>query len=212
VAVAHHRDDNVETVLHHIVRGTGLQGLAGVPRIRQLTGSLTLIRPLLDVGRTDIMSFLGENGSDYLEDPSNSDVVFTRNRIRNELIPTLESDFNPQLRSAIHRLSNQARDAHALVTRYATSLLHRTCEIVNTSEVRVRCDLLREEPPAAIRAMMVRVWTEQEWPRKKMGFAEWESLSELVLGQSIGCGRDLPGGVNAARKKATLTLRLGSES
>lgn len=212
VAVAHHRDDNVETVLHHVVRGTGLQGLAGIPRTRRLTDSLTLIRPLLDVGRAEIVSFLDEQGSGYVEDPSNFDVVFTRNRIRSELIPTLESEFNPQVRSAIHRLSNQARDANEMVTRYATSLLHRACEMVSASEVCVRCDMLREEPSAAIRAMMVRVWIEQGWPRKKMGFAEWESLSELVSGQSVGCGRDLPGGVNAARKKATLTLRLGSEA
>ncbi len=90
VATAHHLNDNVETVLMRMIRGTGMVGLAGIP---YQNGAV--IRPLLSVTRSDITDFLSERGLSYRTDSTNADTAYTRNRIRNNLIPELERDYNP---------------------------------------------------------------------------------------------------------------------
>src|SRR5688572_29033082 len=87
LATAHTADDQAETLLHRIVRGTGLAGLAGIPRVRPLNELTTLIRPLLGARRSEVLAYLADIGQEYRHDASNLDRRFTRNRIRHELLP-----------------------------------------------------------------------------------------------------------------------------
>lgn len=202
VAVAHHADDHVETVLHHILRGTGLQGLRGIPEVRGLRGDVRLIRPLLRISRDEIHRFLDEHAIATLQDASNDDVAFTRNRIRHELLPLLEHDYNSQIRLALARLSVQAAELQELVDAQAEPLLRHVTTADGTTSV--RCDQLVGAPRPIVRALLVRIWTDAGWPRQKMGFDDWNALADLV---ASGPGsRDLPGGVRAERRKATLRL------
>lgn len=205
VAVAHHQDDQVETVLHHIIRGTGLTGLGGIPSTRNLNDDITLIRPMLEMSRADVLRFIKEQDLEFREDESNAENQFTRNRIRNDLLPLLERDYNPQVGNAIARLSSQARESSAWIEESARELFERVCSVVDSKEVRIRCDVIRDTAPVLLRAMLRRVWREQRWPERKMGFDEWNSLASLI--ESGEAGRDFPGGVNASRKRAVLTLR-----
>ncbi len=91
VALGHQRDDQAETVLHRLLRGSSASGLAAM-RYRQGL----FIRPLLGVSRLELESYLGRLGQDYLSDPSNAEPVFTRNRLRHEVLPLLR-EFNPRL-------------------------------------------------------------------------------------------------------------------
>ena len=93
IAVGHHRDDQAETVLLHLLRGCGPEGLRGILPVR----GGRIIRPLLEVGRSDILAFLAAEGLPYMTDSSNASPLFLRNRIRNELIPRLAADYNPRL-------------------------------------------------------------------------------------------------------------------
>ncbi|MFK7817435.1 MAG: tRNA lysidine(34) synthetase TilS [Planctomycetaceae bacterium] len=204
VAVAHHQDDQVETILHHIIRGTGLKGLEGIPRSRELCDGVTLIRPMLTISRSTILDFINEQQLGYREDETNHDNVFTRNRIRNELLPLIERDFNPQVRESLLRLSHHATDAQKVIDGQVGELLNRCCEC-EESTVRVRCDLLLNVQRSVVRSLMREVWIHQGWPRQKMGFDEWDSLADVVEGQLTG--RDLPGGVNVSRRRAIMTLR-----
>lgn len=88
-AVAHHKDDNAETVLLNMIRGTDIKGLTGISPVAK-RGNLTIIRPLLKAGKKDIINFLEENGVPYIEDSSNNDEDFARNRVRNVIIPQME--------------------------------------------------------------------------------------------------------------------------
>src|SRR5262245_32292513 len=90
VATAHTADDQVETVLLNILRGTGLAGLAGIPRVRPLAEATTLIRPLLGVSRGEILGYLASLDQPFREDASNRNLEYTRNRVRHELLPLLE--------------------------------------------------------------------------------------------------------------------------
>ena len=107
LALAHHRDDLAETVLMRIIRGAGLLGLQGMLPQRELHGFL-VIRPCLDISKKMILKYLKDQKIDYQEDPTNQDRTFLRNRIRNELIPLLEQDYNAGIGQALVNLSRNA--------------------------------------------------------------------------------------------------------
>lgn len=101
VAVGHHEDDQAETVLLRLLRGAGLEGLSAM---RAKSGRV--IRPLLAVSRLGILRYLKERGIKYREDESNLDRRFLRNRVRHELIPLLERDFQPNIRKVLARTAS----------------------------------------------------------------------------------------------------------
>lgn len=110
VAVAHHLNDQVETVLLHLVRGAGPEGLAGMPASRLLNAQSTvqLVRPLLDCWREDIEAYAQKQGLRWREDASNTDPSYRRNVVRTDIIPLLERHFGPSVSG------NIARSAHLL--------------------------------------------------------------------------------------------------
>ncbi len=90
VAVGHQLDDQAETVLLHLLRGTSLEGLGGIPPRRALTAGVTLVRPLLPLTRAEVRAYLEIHGLDWREDRTNADPVFARNWVRREVLPLLE--------------------------------------------------------------------------------------------------------------------------
>lgn len=107
IAVAHHADDQVETVLMNLIRGTGIDGLGGMRYTRKLvefSGDIPLIRPFLATKRDVIAAWLEKQGVHALVDASNHDLTYTRNRVRHELIPYLKKFFNPNLPDTILRM------------------------------------------------------------------------------------------------------------
>lgn len=105
VAIAHNANDRAETVLHHILRGTGIRGLQGIPVRRG-----PFIRPLLWASRDEIESYAKSNHLNFRQDRTNRDISFTRNKIRHVLIPLLEKEFNPGIVSALNRMSCHASE------------------------------------------------------------------------------------------------------
>lgn len=114
VLVGHHADDNAETILHRIVRGTGLRGLAGIGVRREMIehSGIELIRPMLCFRRQEILDYLADIKQDYRIDSSNALPTHTRNRIRHQIIPQLETHVNPRTVPALLRLSEQASLAY----------------------------------------------------------------------------------------------------
>lgn len=125
VLLAHHADDQAETVLHHVLRGSGLRGLAGMDATRPLApgADAVLVRPMLDVSRADVTAYLAARGETFCRDATNDQLDRTRNRIRHGLLPLLEAEFNPQVRAALCRLGRQARWASELLQDAARNAL-----------------------------------------------------------------------------------------
>ena len=111
VAVAHHADDNVETVLHRLLRGTHLRGLAGMPIRRPMAGGpIDLVRPLLPCRRDEIRTYAERRRLHWREDKTNHDTRHRRNFIRHELLPLLRGRLNPRVDEALMRLAGSAGD------------------------------------------------------------------------------------------------------
>lgn len=105
IATGHHRGDQAETVLINLLRGSGLEGLKGIVPLRDGR----IIRPLLHVGRPEILAFLRHEGLTYREDGSNRSLCFLRNRIRHRLIPELAASYNPAIVRGLSRTAEIIR-------------------------------------------------------------------------------------------------------
>lgn len=132
VAVAHHADDNAETVLHRICRGTGLRGLAGIRDVRpiQAESRVRLVRPLLNQRRAVIEELCDARGLKRREDSTNCSPEFTRGRIRNIIMPLLAEQLNPNVAEAVLRLAEHAR----LLGNYLEDAAARTFESLVISQ------------------------------------------------------------------------------
>ena len=222
IAVAHTADDQAETILHHILRGTGLAGLRGMHADEVVatattdantdTGSIPhegspaipLIRPLLQVERQLLIRFLDEQGQSYRTDATNTDTTLTRNRIRHELLPLLAREFNPQIRQALLRLGQQAQEVYADEAALAEGLLRESLLEASPDHCRLKCGPLRGQPPQRIRECFVLLWRQLNWPRRQMGFAEWQRLVDVV--ESNHPTITLPGKITAQRREDLLML------
>jgi len=210
LVTAHTADDQVETVLFNILRGTGLAGLAGIPRLRTLTPATTIVRPLLGFTRSEITAYLTAKNQDFRHDPSNDTADYTRNRIRLELLPQLENDYNPRVRDALLRLAQAANQADDFVEQQAESALYSAArKIPNGFELDLK--RLAHLHPTVIRHALTLLWREAHWPLQDMSFDKWESLVALIRQSDSAPGtqqHDLPGFVRATQTGSTLKIEL----
>ena len=181
LAVAHTADDQVETVLHRIARGAGIAGLAGMPRIRRLSPALTLVRPLLQRRRQEVVDYLRELGQSWREDASNAEATYTRNRIRHQLLPWLRSQINPSTDDAVLRLARLAAETQEIVDSAVAELSQAAVRIVAPDRAVIATSLLRDRPPALVRALLHELWRQQNWPAQAMTFDHWQQLAAWTL-------------------------------
>ncbi|MGE5192156.1 MAG: tRNA lysidine(34) synthetase TilS [Deltaproteobacteria bacterium] len=204
IALAHTADDQAETILHHILRGTGLSGLRGIPRERALGSGVRLVRPLLDVERSVVLDYLARLGQDYREDEANGDEAYTRNRIRHQLLPLLGKVYNPHIREALRRLGEQAAGTQSAIEMLAADVLERALDSSTAEVCRLKWQPLAGVPRHLVREMLAQLWRRQNWPRQKMGFEHWEELAEIAL---CGGAATFPGSVDARREGKWLVIR-----
>jgi tRNA(Ile)-lysidine synthase len=209
VATAHTRDDQVETVLFRLLRGAGLRGLAGMRRTRPLSLSVSLVRPLLEVTRADLVAYLEALGRPWREDASNNDPRFARNRLRHELLPFLREHFNADVDAAIARTASLAAEMQSLVERLADELLAR-------SAAPGAPFALRTAPMADQHELVVREALRQHW--RRCGLSEqsmtnqwWRRLAHLALAPQGGKKLNLPGNVLAHRDGDLIVLAPGGQ-
>jgi len=202
IAVGHTADDQAETVLHQLVRGSGLAGLRGMPVSRDLDGRI-LVRPLLLV--------LERIGQSYLTDETNSDESYTRNRVRHSLLPLLQEQFNPQVIPALCRLSRQARDAQELVETTASDLLTSAMQLRESQQAVLDTRPLREAPRHLVRETFRLLFVMQDWPRQRMGFDDWDRLAELAQSARSPKSLTLPEQLRASYRRGRVRIESGQQ-
>lgn len=206
VVTAHTADDQIETILHRIIRGTGLAGLSGMARARRLGDACTLIRPLLAVRRADVVTYLDHLGQPYRTDASNRDTRLTRNRIRLKLLPRLAKQFNPRVGDALLRLGVLAAEAGAVIDRLVDELTSRCVADVGPDTVRIDAAALADQSRYVTREVLIAAWRGRGWPLGAMGFAEWDALAAMLRGEGPR-KQVFPGAVTAEMASEGLLLR-----
>lgn len=133
IAIAHNKNDNVETVLMNIMRGSGVSGLKGIEPVRD--GKF--IRPLIEIDRKSIEQYCVDENLNPKFDESNKENVYTRNKVRNLLIPYIEKEFNPNIIESISRLSDLATQESNFVDNVVDKEFKNTLISYNESEIKL---------------------------------------------------------------------------
>ena len=203
-ALAHHRDDQAETVLQHMLRGSGPEGLKGMEPVRDGV----FIRPMLYVSREEILSYCRERGLAYREDATNADTGYQRNRIRHELLPQL-AQYNPQIREALARTAEIMREEDACMAAYGGKL-YAEMAALSGEAISLPVDALMAAP-MAMRRRVLRRAVSVVGNMRDVGYAHIEGILGLLSGP--GSAIQLPGGVRAEVKgdSVRFTLEGGEE-
>ena len=205
IALGHNADDLVETVLLNLIRGTGIRGLRGIPPVRK-EGSITFIRPLIEIWREEITQYLKERNIPYMIDRSNLSLEFTRNKIRHRVIPLLE-EINPKVKLAIHRLGEIAGEINSFIEDEVRKGKEKI--LVGKSESSLLLDIKRlfAFHPALQKEIIRSVLA--EFTNYEMGREEIERI--LEVGRSGGA-ITLPGKIDVRRVGDVLQFKKGKES
>ncbi len=205
ILTGHTADDNAETILHHLFRGTGLRGLSGIPEVRPLSESLMVWRPLLTIRREQIVACLEELHQSSLVDSSNSSEAFTRNRVRHELLPWLDRELNPRAVEALERLAAQAAEQQSWIEAEAQRCLVASLIEPSAAVVRLQREVLAAAHPVLARECFVRLWVRQNWPRQAMTAEHWQRLVEVCQDHGPPAVQ-MPGGITVRRRGKMIVI------
>ena len=200
VALAHHADDQAETVLMRLLRGSGMTGLSGMA-YRNGRG---YIRPLLDITRVEIEQYLRSYGKEWHEDASNSDSRYLRNRIRHQLLPLLE-EYNPAIRSGLAATATIIRGDEALLTEVTEEEFRRSCRLEEGRAV-FSCAHLGSINPALSRRLLRHAVTQLTGTLEGIQHCHIESIRELATSERPHSHVALPQGVAVLREYDTLVI------
>ena len=218
IATAHHRDDNAETVLLNIARGTGLKGLCG---IRPVQGRW--IRPLLDSDREQIETFLKEQGLSWCTDVTNEEDDYTRNRIRHNILPVMKEQINAGVVRHLEELSIQAREVwdylehgvqaaweRCVYVREEQQEANEAGEKQGPAEIRINGNAFGQEASAVQKQLVKECIAAVRGGEKDIGAVHLKAVTDLFSRQ---CGKklDLPGDIAAERTYDGVVIRKNRE-
>jgi len=194
IATAHTADDNAETVLLNLIRGTGLKGLAGIPPVQG-----RVVRPFLSASRKEIESYLKSHDLPHVEDSTNQNSAFSRNKLRLQLVPWLK-DLNPRALEHINAAAAQAREADKYLDRQAKQAF--TALGTGPGWVSFPWAALQEAPPPLRPRLVLLLLDQMNVGRKDFGAVHLEAVLRLENERSL----DLPHNVVARRERGRLFL------
>lgn len=168
ILTAHHADDNLETFLINFTRGTGLEGLTGIPQVNG-----TFVRPLLPFSSNDIENFAQEKRIKWRDDSSNKSVKYLRNKLRHEVVPILKS-INPSLLQSFQTTLNNLQDTSVIINDRMEAFLEKVAEKVSDNEIRYNISEFKKlkHPKAYLFETF-----------KEYGFTEWNDIEHLLDAQ-----------------------------
>lgn len=193
ILTAHTADDNLETMLMHLIRGASLRGLAGIPAIRG-----RVLRPILGCTRDDVMQYLAQTKTPYRIDSSNKEDDCLRNRVRHHMVPLLKAE-NPSVAQSALAAAARMREEDALLDALASEALDKA-----RSADALSCTVLRTQPAALLRRAIRLALA--EWDTPELSSRHIEAVCALVFSDDPSAQISLPGGLCARREYDALAI------
>jgi len=207
VALGHNRDDLAETVLMRILRGTGLLGLRAILPKRKIEG-VTFIRPLLEVRRKEIVSFLKKHGLKFCQDATNSKSNFFRNKIRLHLLPILERAYNPKIKETLAHLSESITADYACLEKQAQAAWRRVAATPakESKRIRIHIDSLQKLDMAIKRIVLRQALKKFKGDTRQLSFVHMKAIERLLHTQKAAATVHLPSGILVSKYHRYLTF------
>ena len=202
IALGHHRDDNAEQVLMNVLRGAGLDGLAGIPPARD-----QIIRPLIRICRQDILAYLAENRVAYVTDQTNADPVFLRNKIRHHLMPYLKKAFNPNLPDSLNRLSEICRSETDWLEGSVIQALNQARLYQDKTELALSIPSLKGRHRAHLRRMIRAGIKAVKGDLRRIRMAQIDAAADLIYNENKMAWSDLSDRIRVEKKGDQLIIR-----
>ena len=211
VAVGHTRDDQAETILHRLLRGSGLGGVAGMAGARELCEGVSLVRPLLKIRRQVLRKFLESIGQEWQEDESNNQLCFARNFLRHHVLAEAELGPYPAVVESLVRFGEQASVAVSSRSRLIEELIEKSVEqrpdggiIIHQKRVGDDTDIMPEA--------LIEIWRRKGWPRQELSSRHLKLLTAMIFFGSLRKNTapqavDLPGGIHARLMRNGLSIQ-----
>lgn len=204
IATAHTADDNLETILFRLARGSAGRGLCGIPPVRDC-----FIRPLLQITRAEIEAYLAALAQDFVHDSTNDSTEYTRNRIRHEIIPVLRT-LNPQCAAAAGRAARLLQADEEYLTAQAQKLQQDLCKSV-AGGIELDGKALLKAPPALRGRVLQQVLQQLHMPMRQCTQALLSQLQALIAQKNPSAAYSLPQGLTAQRQYDKLWIGKAAE-
>lgn len=207
IATAHTADDQTETMLFRILRGAGLKGLGGIP-YKRWQGRFEVVRPLLSSEKEDLLSFLKQSGVSYWIDKSNRDTLFTRNRIRHDLLPKVRRDYNPRIKNSLTGLQVICADVQDYLDTVGAKIFEK-CLLSKPRAKRkivLNVSKLKRLHRAIQREVLRRAILERKGDLKQITFSHVENVVDLLYSRPYPRRLHLPGPITVWKGKTSLVV------
>jgi len=202
IALGHNSDDNAELVLMNLFRGSGPLGLSGIPPVREGT----IVRPLIEVSRTEIIEYLKAKGLKYVTDSSNKDERHLRNKIRNTLIPDLINSYNPKINKTLNRLSSILRAENEWIDKNMDPSLDQITLNRQQNRITLSATGVRRAHVAVKRRLMRSALKTVKGNLRRISYTHIESIINLLETRPSGFHLDLPDSIGVSLSEDTITF------
>jgi len=211
IATGHTMDDQAETVLMRIIYGSSSAGITGIPPVRY-EGGRRIIRPLIRVERRDVLDFFKKTGSKYVEDKTNLDVRFLRNRVRHEILPLLEK-YNPGLKRSLVNLSDTLREdlvfldteKKKAIERHAGPVRKNFSKGTRASGIKIKDILL--QPKALRKELFKELFRRAGGNIKKLTYRHWMDMDYFLRAAERNKSLDFPGKIRVTKHGDEIIFR-----
>ncbi len=210
ICLGHTADDQAETILISILRGSGLSGLGGIPPIREIEPEIKVIRPLIEVTRREVEEHLKRRKISPKLDTSNLSSQYLRNRIRMKLLPLLSREYNPSISSTLTGMARILRDDKDFLERAMEDILPEVLETSGSNEVKIDLKRFLKLHLALERRILRKAIKLIKGDLKGITFRHWEEVSSLISSRS-GSRVDLPEGIVVERRYESLLIHRKSK-
>ena len=204
IVVAHHKDDQAETVLMRIIRGSGMAGLGAMNPVKDMEGFIVL-RPLIEISRSEIEDFIKENKLKFRHDSSNDQVIFTRNRVRRELMPYLEKNFNPNIKETLANMADNLRGENEFLEKFSNRKFKSVSKI-NNGTVSIDIKRFKKQPEAVRKRILRSALRHVKGDLRRFTYQHWKEMEDLIDYRPTNSKVDLPLGVNVVKGKKLIFI------